>query len=109
TRDALRGESPAWILELRGKTFSGCYTPLRNPDGEVTGAIGVATDITERVQLEQKLVQTRKMEAIGRLAGGIAHDFNNYLTAIVGYADLALVQTPETEQRHRDLAEIRKA
>ncbi len=108
TREALRGESPSWILDLHGKTFSGCYTPLRDPCGQVTGAIGVATDVTERVQLEQKLVQTRKMEAIGRLAGGIAHDFNNYLTAIVGYAELALGQVSD-EPARRDIEEIRKA
>ena len=109
TREALRGESPTWILDVHGKTFSGCYTPVRDPWGQVTGAIGVATDVTERVQLEQKLVQTRKMEAIGRLAGGIAHDFNNYLTAIVGYAELAIAQVSDDESLRRDIEEIRKA
>src|SRR4029079_16170930 len=109
TREALDGESPTWTVDIHGRTFSGCYTPLYDAAGEVIGAIGVATDVTERVQLDERLRQTHKMEAIGRLAGGIAHDFNNYLTAIIGYADLALVQTPETEQRHRYLEEIRKA
>jgi PAS domain S-box-containing protein len=109
TREALRGESPTWILDVHGKTFSGCYTPLRDPCGQVAGAIGVATDVTERVQLELKLVHTHKMEAIGRLAGGIAHDFNNYLTAIVGYAELAIAQVSDDESLRRDLEEIRKA
>ena len=109
TQQALRGESPAWILDIHGRTFSGCYTPLRDPAGQVTGAIGVATDITDRVQLEHRLAQTHRMEAIGRVAGGIAHDFNNYLTAIVGYADLALAQVPEGESLHRDIEEIRQA
>jgi two-component system cell cycle sensor histidine kinase/response regulator CckA len=109
TRQALRGESPTWILDIHGKTFSGCYTPLRDPLGQVTGALGVATDVTDRVQLEQKLAQTHKMEAIGRLAGGIAHDFNNYLTAMVGYADLAITQVPDDESLRRDIEEIRKA
>jgi PAS domain S-box-containing protein len=109
TREALRGESPTWTLDINGTTFSGCYTPLRDPHNQVSGAIGVATDVTERVHLEQKLVQTHKMEAIGRLAGGIAHDFNNYLTAIVGYAELAILQASGDESLRRDLEEIRKA
>ncbi len=109
TREALRGESPTWTLNIHGKTFSGCYTPLRDACGQITGAIGVATDVTERVQLEQRLVQTHKMEAIGRLAGGIAHDFNNYLTAIVGYTELVLAQVSDDEMLRRDLEEIRRA
>jgi two-component system, cell cycle sensor histidine kinase and response regulator CckA len=109
TRAALRGESPTWMVNLHGRTFSGCYTPLRDASDMIVGAIGVATDVTERVLLEQRLMQTHKMEAIGRLAGSIAHDFNNYLTAIVGYAELALVQVSAGDSLRQDLTEIRKA
>jgi two-component system cell cycle sensor histidine kinase/response regulator CckA len=51
---------------------------------------GIIVDITDRKHLETQLQQSRKMEAVGRLAGGIAHDFNNLLTIITGYTDLAL-------------------
>ena len=50
---------------------------------------GILRDITERKRLEEQLLHSQKLEAVGQLAGGIAHDFNNMLPAILGYAELA--------------------
>ncbi|MCG8590351.1 MAG: PAS domain S-box protein [Proteobacteria bacterium] len=57
----------------------------------------------------QQLLQSQKMEAVGRLAGGIAHDFNNLLMVIGGCADTALRYTRQDDPRHEDLEEIRQA
>ncbi len=63
---------------------------------------------TERVRLQEQLVQAQKMEMVGRLAGGVAHDFNNMLAAILMRAELALMQTDESSPMHRHLSEIQK-
>jgi signal transduction histidine kinase/CheY-like chemotaxis protein len=55
----------------------------------------------EREQLQQRLRQSEKMEAVGRLAGGIAHDFNNILGGIMGYAEMLLEDLPEGSAEHR--------
>ena len=70
---------------------------------------GIIVDITERKQLELQLQQSRKMEAVGRLAGGIAHDFNNLLTIITGYTDLALSRSSVPLELRSDIERIENA
>jgi PAS domain S-box-containing protein len=70
---------------------------------------GIILDITERKILETQLQQSRKMEAVGRLAGGIAHDFNNLLTIITGYTDLALSRPTVSLELRSDIERIESA
>ncbi len=63
---------------------------VRNADGKITHCVYNGRDLTERLRIEAELVQSQKMDAIGRLAGGVAHDFNNLLTIITSYSELAL-------------------
>jgi PAS domain S-box-containing protein len=70
---------------------------------------GIILDITERKILETQLQQSRKMEAVGRLAGGIAHDFNNLLTIITGYTDLALSRPSVPLDLRNDIERIESA
>lgn len=83
--------------------------PLRNEQQEIIGMLGIYEDITERKQLKAQLMQAQKMEAIGQLAGGVAHDFNNKLAVILGYAELALMQTSEAQPLFHPLQQIQQA
>ncbi len=110
-----RGESLANYESVRlrkdGKKISVSLTdsPIRGEGGRINGLSSIARDITERKRLEADLLQSQKMDAVGRLAGGIAHDFNNILTAILGYSDLLIGQIDERHWMFKHLSEIRKA
>ncbi|MCL5772990.1 MAG: response regulator [Firmicutes bacterium] len=63
----------------------------------------------EQKKLEQQLIQSQKMEALGLIAGGIAHDFNNLLTAILGNAEFGLMKLKQSEPLYQILSEIQEA
>ena len=77
-----------------GKIWNTWWIPL--DDGIY---LHYATDVTEHRQIEERLRQSEKMEAIGQLAGGVAHDFNNQLAGIMNYADLLLGKARDEELR----------
>jgi two-component system cell cycle sensor histidine kinase/response regulator CckA len=114
-REAVRGGRPCSveILNYRkdGTPFWNAVSvaPVRDDGGRITHWVGVKTDVTERLRLEEQLRQAQKMEAIGRLAGGVAHDFNNLLTVINGYSELILRGLRPDDPTRGLLDEIKKA
>ena len=96
--------------------FETIKSPMRDSSGHLVGVIGIARDITKRVEAEEaqsrlheQLLQAQKMEAVGRLAGGLAHDFNNMLSVIIGNVDMALDEIGSNSQLRSDLEEIKNA
>jgi PAS domain S-box-containing protein len=83
--------------------------PVADSDGVIHNYVAVKRDMTQESRLQRQLIQSQKMEAIGTLAGGIAHDFNNILSAILGFAELALFDLPEDSRNYEDVSEVIKA
>ena len=89
---------------------------IYDPDGNIVRYEGQVTDITqlkqaekEKSELEAQYRQAQKMESVGRLAGGVAHDYNNALTAIMGYTELAIMDSDPAGPLHADLNQVLKA
>ena len=72
---------------------------LRDRDDKPMAVALQAIDVTTALAMEDRLRESQKMEAVGRLAGGVAHDFNNSLTAIGGFASLIASGTTDPETR----------
>jgi len=74
-------------LEMRFLDF--VYQPRRDPDGTISGVIALGVDVTESKRAEQVLLQSEKLNAVGRLASSIAHEINNPLEAVTNLIYLA--------------------
>jgi PAS domain S-box-containing protein len=108
------------IVELPLESNSGTSVPFEFSMSPIPGEgrdetllIVLGRDVTERVQneaarkkLEEQLLVSQKMEAIGKLAGGVAHDFNNLLAVIISYSEFALREAGENKKLREDIEEI---
>jgi two-component system, cell cycle sensor histidine kinase and response regulator CckA len=103
-------------VEYRIRHKDGHWVPLEstasvvmNSSGGVEKLVIVNRDVTERKDLEKKLLLSQKLEAIGRLSGGVAHDFNNLLGVILGYAEELQKRIPPDDPYREAVDEIRNA
>jgi len=121
---AVQGLQPdfAWVARRKNGEEFPVEVRLRKlalpaPDNDKkTGVLAIVRDLSERKaaeteikQLEFQLLHAQKMESIGRFAGGLAHDFNNILSAILGYSELAIMETPPDHPLAQPLAIIKKS
>ena len=111
-----RATGGALAMEYRWQHADGSYRHildqavlLRDTDGQVTEFAGTLLDVTERKDLENKLVQAQKMDAIGQLTGGIAHDFNNLLAAVLSGLGLIEKRATLSDDHRRILDMTRRA
>jgi two-component system, cell cycle sensor histidine kinase and response regulator CckA len=81
----------------------------RTSEGKLEFVSTTMRDVTERRRLEARLMQSQKMETVGKLAGGIAHEFNSILTAIIGQSILLVDDLPAESPLLRNATEINKA
>ena len=105
-----------WRGELVNRRKDGTHyheqmtiTPVRGPDGAVAHYAAIKEDVTERRRMEERLRDSQRLEAVGRLAGGVAHDFNNLLQAMLGLVELvgaAGQPSQETRERLSELEEL---
>jgi two-component system NtrC family sensor kinase len=82
-------------------------SPLLDAEGAPTGVIISVRDVTTEKKLEQKIIQSERLAAMGQMIGGFAHELNNPLTAILGYAEL-LQESQSTDSARKQIADLHK-
>ena len=113
---AQRRHTGTFSIEYRWRCAGGEYKNfldqavlLRDAGGKPVEFAGTLMDVTDRKLLENQLIHSQKMDAIGKLTGGIAHDFNNLLAAILGGIGLIEKRVPLKDEHKKLLAMTRHA
>uniref|UniRef100_C6E925 histidine kinase n=1 Tax=Geobacter sp. (strain M21) TaxID=443144 RepID=C6E925_GEOSM len=102
-----------WSRDGVSRTVTVIGAPIIDSAARLAGMVLVIRDLTEKAKMEaektglaEQLLQSQKMEAVGKLAGGVAHDFNNMLGVIIGNAELAMMGVEPSGKLHDRLQGI---
>lgn len=109
---AIETQQQSWSDNYKFQRQDGDYADvidrgyvIYNNANEAIRMVGGITDITDRLEIEEKLRQSQRLEAVGQLTGGVAHDFNNLLTVIVGNAEI-ITESLASDSKLRGLSEM---
>jgi len=100
------GELYQYRKDDRKIIVEGRWTVIRDEQGNAKSILTVATDITEKKQLEAQFLRTQRLQSIGTLASGIAHDLNNILTPILAVSQLLPIKLPDLDDNTQELVKI---
>ena len=95
--------APRMTKDGRRITIDISRTDVRSKEGDVIGSTVIIKDVTEKMQLEQRIYNTEKLASIGILAAGVAHEINNPLAIILGFTDLLLERFQPGSPEYEDL------
>jgi PAS domain S-box-containing protein len=108
--DVLTGKQAIGSLEVRARHKQGGWrlmrcslSPLFAESGKIEGVVISARDVTQLKRLEEKLIQSEKLAAMGQMLAGVAHELNNPLTAVLGVTELLRERTDLDDVARRQL------
>lgn len=104
--------SSEYVIRRKGRSpldVSISFIPHFDKSGQMLGYFFLGQDLTEHKQTQRELVESQKMQALGRLTGGIAHDFNNLLTIILGNLNFIEDDSLDTEEMREVIQSCQQA
>jgi hypothetical protein len=108
-RDPLRVEFRVLLSDGDVRWLRNYGETVVDAEGEPRYLTGAVVDITSQRESDERLRQSQRMDAVGKLAGGVAHEVNNMMSVVLGFTELLLAEFEPGDRRRRDLEQVRTA